>query len=244
MRVHYLQHVSFEGIGAIEEWTRSRGHAVSGTQMFRLPEAGSGGTPQPDDLDLLVVMGGPMNIYQESRYPWLSAEKELIASVIAANKLVLGICLGAQMAANVLGGTVTKGAHREIGWYPVDLTQAARAVPVFAEFPARFSALHWHGDTFSIPPGAVRVASSEACANQAFAYNGGRVVGLQFHLEETRDSLALLVEHARAEIRADGEPAAERWISSEAEMLSPEAPFAPCRDLLFSLLDSMVAIGA
>jgi GMP synthase-like glutamine amidotransferase len=240
MRVHYLQHVPFEGIGAIGEWARDRAHTLSGTEMFRLPEAGSPEVPQPDDLDLLVIMGGPMNVHQDSRYPWLRVEKDVIASAIAADKLVLGVCLGAQLVADVLGGVVTKGTHREIGWYPVDLKEAGREVPVFAEFPARFVALHWHGDTFSIPPGAVHVASSEACANQAFAYNDGRVIGLQFHLEETRESLESLIENARADLTVPDDRDAERWISTPGELLSPAAPYAPCRDLLFRLLDSMV----
>ena len=117
MRVHYLQHVPFEGIGAIEDWVRDRSHSLSGTEMFRWSEPGSKEIKRAEDLDFLVIMGGPMNVYQESRYPWLSMEKDLIGSVIAADKLVLGICLGAQLIADVLGGTVTKGEHREIGWY-------------------------------------------------------------------------------------------------------------------------------
>ncbi len=133
-----------------------------------------------------------MNVYEEAEYPWLAAEKAFIAAAIGAGKPVLGICLGAQLIAAVLGGTVSKGPQPEIGWYPVELTPAGRELPLFAGFPDRFTALHWHGDTFSIPPGATHVASSAACANQAFAYDGGRVVGLQFHLEETRESLAQL----------------------------------------------------
>ena len=265
MRVHYLQHVPFEGIGAIGEWARSRAHVLTSTEMFQRPgpdrrpiaaRSASGQEaqssvlngpgsfslifPQPEDLDFLVAMGGPMNVYQESRHPWLRAEKEFIASTIAAGKLVLGVCLGAQLVADVLGGPVSRGDHPEIGWYPVDLTEAGRTIPVFAEFPARFAALHWHGDTFAVPPDAVHVASSEACANQVFAYDGGRVVGLQFHLEETRESLGLLVENARADLAVRGEPNAGRWIATAAELLAPTAPFGLCRELLFRLLDAMV----
>lgn len=227
MRVHYLQHVPYEGVGAIGEWADARGHALKGTELFRQ------GLPRPDDLDLLVVMGGPMNIYQEADYPWLPAEKTFVGSAIDAGKIVLGVCLGAQLIADVLGGPVSKGAHVEIGWYPVELTAEGRDCRVFAGFPERFTVLHWHGDTFSIPPGAMHVASSVACANQAFAYDGGRVVGLQFHLEETRDSLAELAEHARSEL-VEGE-----WIAAPEELLSAEAPFAECHDLLFELLDLM-----
>ena len=229
MRVHYLQHVAFEGIGAITEWAHARGHTLSGTQLFRDT------LPEPDELDLLVIMGGPMNIYEEREYPWLAPEKTFIAKAIDAHKAVLGICLGAQLLADVLGGTVTKGEYREIGWYPVELTEAGRQLPVLAGFPQCFPALHWHGDTFSTPRGAIHVASSAACTNQAFAYDGGRVLGLQFHLEETRVSLAQLIEHAGHEL-VDG-----AWISTADEMLAPDAPFMPSRELMFALLDSMVA---
>lgn len=228
MRVHYLQHVPYEGTGAIGEWAHTRGHALTGTEMFRQ------GLPRPDDLDLLVVMGGPMNIYQEAEYPWLAAEKAFIAKAIDAGKAALAICLGAQLLADVLGGSVLKGEHSEIGWYPVELTEAGRALPVFTGFPARFTALHWHGDTFTIPPGAAHVASSVACASQAFAYDGGRVTGLQFHLEETRESLTQLVDNTRGEL-VEGE-----WIVGPGELLAPDAPFAPCRELLFALLDAIV----
>jgi GMP synthase (glutamine-hydrolysing) len=260
MRVHYLQHVPFEGVGAIGEWARSRAYVLTSTEMFQrqgldrspvaarpapqleappvalnAPDPPSLVFPESEDLDFLIVMGGPMNVYQEAQHPWLPAEKGFIASMIAAGKLVLGVCLGAQLVADALGGPVSRDDHPEIGWYPVYLTEAGRAVPVFAEFPAGFTALHWHGDTFAVPPGAVHVASSEACANQAFAYDGGRVVGLQFHLEETPDSLALLIENARADLMEG------RWIATPAELLAPTAPFGLCRELLFRLLDAMVS---
>jgi GMP synthase-like glutamine amidotransferase len=230
MRVHYLQHVSYEGIGAIAEWTHARGHALSSTELFRE------GAPRPDQidrLDMLVVMGGPMNIYEEAKYPWLAGEKAFVAKAIDADKPVLGICLGAQLLADVLGGNVSKGTQPEIGWYPVELTPAGHAHPLFAGFPTRFTALHWHGDTFSIPPGATHAASSAACANQAFAYHGSRVVGLQFHLEETRGSLTELIGGAGDEL-VEGD-----WITAADELLALEAPFAHCRELLFGLLDSM-----
>jgi len=254
MRIHCVQHVPYEGMGAIAEWVRERGHLATETAMFRaLPIVR---LPETRDFDFLVMVGGPMNVYQYDEYPWLSAERTLIRAAVDSGKAVLGICLGAQLIADVLGGPVTKGVNTEIGWYPVELTETGRAQPVFADFPPRFTALHWHGDTFAVPPGATHAASSAACANQAFALDGGRVVGLQFHLEETRDSLTELVENAGDEL-ADG-PAAERahvdraptgpqpatarpWVASREELLAPDVPFAACRQLLFSLLDRMVA---
>jgi GMP synthase-like glutamine amidotransferase len=254
MRVHCLQHVPYEGVGRVRDWVGSRGHELSGTQMWTwadgatapvsgavsaagaTPPAGATVLPDPGDMDLLVVMGGPMNVYEDREYPWLPAEKAFIAACIARGAAVLGICLGAQLIAVALGGDVTRAPHTEIGWLPVELTEAGRRLPGFAHFPPRFTTLQWHGDTFSIPPGAVHAASSEAVPHQALAYDGGRVMGLQFHLEETPESLAELVAACGADLPAPG-----RWISTEEELLSPNAPYDACGELLFGLLDSMTA---
>jgi GMP synthase-like glutamine amidotransferase len=232
VRVHYLQHVPFEGVGAIAGWAAARGHSLSCTEMAVSPP------PPTSAFDFLVIMGGPMNIYQEREYPWLRQEKALISAAVAEGKLVLGVCLGAQLLADALSGPVTRGAQPEIGWYPVELTKAGRRSVVFRRLPERFVALHWHGDTFAIPAGAIHAASSAACANQAFESMGGRVVGIQFHLEETRASLADLVDKARDEL-VEGP-----WIASAEDLLAPPAPFEESNRLLFTLLDGMAELGA
>ncbi len=247
MRVHYLQHVPFEGIGAIGDWVWARGHDLSATRLFRASDAAASVDadvpvlPAPDALDLLVVMGGPMGVYQTNEYPWLDQEKAFIKEMIDHGRAVLGICLGAQLIADVLGGSVTRNAHREIGWWPVQMTAAGRGVLVFADFPHTFTSLHWHGDTFAIPPGAVHVATSDACTNQAFALDGGRVVGLQFHLEETASSLASLVKNAGHDLVVDP---TQNWVQSEHDILRWNAPYDVCRGLLFALLDRMAPTGA
>lgn len=228
MRIHYLQHAPFEGIGAIAEWAATRGHQVSGTPMFAREFL------HPGEFEMLVVMGGPMSIHQEREFPWLAEEKRFIRAAIDQGKLVLGICLGAQLVADVLGGQVLKGAQLEIGWYPVDLTQNARASVVFGGLPDRFDTLHWHGDTFTIPPGAKLIASSAVTPNQAFESHGGRVVGLQFHMEATPASWAALSRGSAGELLGAGE-----WISSAEEMLSKRALFEPNNRMLFSILDAM-----
>jgi GMP synthase-like glutamine amidotransferase len=259
MRIHYLQHVPFEGIGAIAEWAAQRGHTVTGTALFDEAgaERGAPEFPGPDDFDLLVVMGGPMSVHDDRDHPWLPAERAFIGNVIAGGGRVLGICLGAQLIAAALGAGVTRARHKEIGWYPVDMTTDGRKLPVFTGFPEWFTALHWHGDTFALPGESVWVASSTACPHQAFALDKGRVVGLQFHLEETPESLALLVEHAGHELAdaaaagsgsgaSGGVPApaqaAGRWIATREQILSPAAPYAACRELLFGLLDRMLML--
>lgn len=246
MRVHYLQHVPFEDLAAIRGWVDSRGHTLTSTELYREPSTQAAPTaaehldafPSLDEIDLLVVMGGPMNIYDCAGQPWLQTEKAFIQAAIGVEKAVLGICLGAQLIADVLGEPVIKNAHPEIGWYPVELTEAGRTDPLFAGFPDSFIALHWHGDTFEIPPEATHTASSTACTNQAFSFDAGRVVGLQFHLEETPTSLAALVDNAGDEL---GAARTEPWVASQEELLAPDAPYELCRERLFTLLDRMAA---
>lgn len=195
MKIHYIQHVPFEDLANIEAWAKSRGHEITRTRLFS-EEA----LPEMAYFDWLIIMGGPMNIYEHDKYPWLVREKEFIRQAIASDKIVLGICLGAQLMADVMGGSVRKNEYREIGWFPVSLTKEAKASPIFRVLPDRFVALHWHGDTFEIPPGAVRTAESRACINQAFVK--GKAVGLQFHLESSRESIARLLESSADELTA------------------------------------------
>ena len=195
MRLHYIQHVPFEGIANIQGWAENQGCRISGTHLYRL-----GKLPSPDDLDWLVVMGGPMNIYEEKEYPWLAAEKKFIGTAIEKGKIVLGICLGAQLIADVLGGRVVRNRYKEIGWFPVSLKPEGLASAPFRGFPDEFPALHWHGDTFSLPSGAAMLAESEACPSQAFSSNGGRVLALQFHLESSVESVRALIQNCSDEL--------------------------------------------
>ena len=179
MHVHWLQHASHEDLGCIAPWLAQRGATVTMSRLWA-------GEPVPaaHRFDALIVMGGPMNIYEHDAYPWLVPEKEAIRAAIDAGRPVLGICLGSQLIADVMGGPVTRNAHTEIGWFDVWLNPAGRQQSQFTEWPERFSAFHWHGDTFAIPPGAQGLMSSEGCANQGYVI-GDRVIGLQFHLEVT-----------------------------------------------------------
>ena len=208
MRIHYLQHVPFEGLGNIENWALAKGHQVSDTQLYN-----NDPLPEPEEFDWLIVMGGPMNIYEEDRFPWLAREKIFIKDTIDAGKIVLGVCLGAQLIASVLGAKIHKNQYPEIGWFDVRLTDAACKSRAFSRLPERFTAFHWHGDTFDLPPGATWIAESDACRNQAFEY-GGRVIGLQFHLDTTLESIRRLVEYCGDEL-VPGE-----YVQSEEEMLA------------------------
>jgi len=194
MRIHYLQHVPFEDLANIKVWARLKKYPVTATRLYR-----DKNFPDLNTFDWLIVMGGPMNIYEEERYPWLRNEKEFLKRTIEEGKVVLGICLGAQLLADVLGGEVLKNDYREIGWFPVKKTREANKVSLLNNLPDSFTAFHWHGDTFTIPPGARRIAESAGCKNQAFVY-GGKVVGLQFHLESSRGSIAKLINNCSSEI--------------------------------------------
>lgn len=174
MHIHSFHHVPSEGLGEIATWARRKGHTLSATHWYNGERA-----PSLDGIDWLIVMGGPMNIYEHRNHPWLVAEKEAIAQAVAAGKRVLGVCLGSQLLSDVLGGKVVQNPEIEIGWLPIRFEPAAAAL---APFPAELTVLHWHGDTFSIPPGATLLASSAGCRHQGFA-KGNRLVGLQFHIE-------------------------------------------------------------
>jgi len=192
MIAHVLQHVPFEGLGSIEGWLDARGVSVSWTRFYEA----SAVLPSPADVDLLVVLGGPMSVNDEAALPWLVDEKRFIGEFLRAEKPVLGICLGAQLMANALGARVYPGPQKEIGWFPID------GLPVpegcFA-FPDSAEVFHWHGETFDLPTGAVRLARSAVCANQAFQY-GPCAIALQFHLETTAESADAITTHCGDEL--------------------------------------------
>jgi GMP synthase-like glutamine amidotransferase len=178
VKIHWFQHAPFEGLGAIEGWLLARGHSLSCTRFH----AGEAPPANAKGFDWLIVMGGAMNVYQYRDYPWLLPEKCLISKALAADKRVLGICLGAQLIADSLDAKVYQNGEREIGWFPVRSVPDGAASPF--RFPTETKVFHWHGDTFSLPPGSTWLAKSAGCAHQAFAA-GSRVLGLQFHLEMT-----------------------------------------------------------
>lgn len=227
MRLHYLQHVPFEDAAEIASWVHYRGHQMACTRLY-------GGEPLPaqDQFDWLIVLGGPMNVYEHDEHTWLRPEKECLRQSIAGGKTMLGVCLGAQLIADVLGGPVTRNSHKEIGWHPVSLTADAHKSPLFAGWPDRFEAFHWHGDTFGIPSEAIHVASSVGCRNQAFLYTD-RVVGLQFHIEYSAESIQKMLTNCSDELRAG--PYVQDSDAVEAGLAS----LARTKVLLYSLLDAL-----
>jgi GMP synthase (glutamine-hydrolysing) len=189
MKLHWLQHVPFEGLGYIETWAKKRGAEISCTRLYAGEKL-----PDPGSFDWLIVMGGPMGIFDYEDHPWLADEKEFIEQSIDNEKTVVGICLGAQLMADVLGAKVYPGPEKEIGWFPI---QRSEGVPPL--IPEELTVFHWHGDTFEIPEGAVQLATSKPGINQGFVYNG-KAVGLQFHMETTPASMESIIEHCGHEL--------------------------------------------
>ncbi|HEX2535580.1 MAG TPA: type 1 glutamine amidotransferase [Chitinophagaceae bacterium] len=187
MRIHILQHVSFESPGTLLDWAARRQYPVTFTRLYEPPVV----FPAVEDLDLVVVMGGPMGVYEEDRWPWMEREKEWIRTCVDAGRRVLGICLGAQLLAEILGARVYPHTQPEIGFFPVHATVAND--PLWAGLPDPWTVLHWHGDTFDLPSGATLLASSAACPNQAF--RKGSCLGIQFHPEAHTALVEALLQH-------------------------------------------------
>lgn len=201
MRAHYLQHIPFEGLGSIEAWLKESGYETTSTQFFK-----SVRVPEPEEVDVLIVMGGPMSVNDEGKYPWLVQEKQFILRFVRTGKPLLGICLGAQLIASAMGARVYANKTKEIGWFPVQGVPS-KGVSTF-RFPQSVEVFHWHGETFDLPAGAIHLAKSEGCANQAFQYRKS-VIGLQFHLETTPELTREIVSNCRNEL------APSKYVQSE-----------------------------
>ncbi len=229
MRVHYLLHVPFETPAAISDWARDRGFEETATRLYEAPSF-----PSFNDYDFLVIMGGPMGVYDEDEYPWLKAEKAFIKEALEGGKPALGICLGAQLLSDSLGAKVRKNRFKEIGFFQVALTPIGWNSPIFKGLPGTFDAFHWHGDTFEIPEKGYHIASSEACPNQAFIYDN-RVIGLQFHIESSRESVEALVKNCGRELMEEAP-----YIQKPDVILDEKRDFTGMHGILNKFLDSFL----
>lgn len=232
MKIHYLQHVSFEGLGLIKNWAEERNHSLSSTHFY----ADDYALPSLDDFDCLVVMGGPMSANDGDQYTWLAEEKALIKAAIECNKYVLGICLGAQLIANVLGAKVIENEQKEIGWFPISFNDQLLGSNLLSGIENNLTVLHWHGERFDIPVGARRLASSYACENQGFIYKQ-HVLGLQFHLEMNDESVENIVEACGEECAS--ELVSGEFIQSRDEILKKTQQYAQ-KSVLYRLLDNLI----
>ena len=234
LRIHHLQHVPFESIGMIKDWMHKNNVEHTATHLYNdevLPDVNA--------FDCLIIMGGSMSVHDEDEFKWLKAEKELIKNAIAADKTVIGICLGAQLIASVLGANVYKNKEKEIGFFPLSnviLSEAKNTgiAKKLQDLLHNQTVFHWHGETFELPSTAICLASSEACLQQAFLYKEN-VLGLQFHLEMDEAAIEKIIENCRAELTESKFIQSEETIRQEIKKHIPEN-----RKLLFELLDGFL----
>ena len=222
-----MQHVSFEGLGSIEAVLKESSYSISVTRMFANEPF-----PEISDIDWLIVMGGSMGVHDDKAYPWLKTEKQFIKNVIQSGKVVLGICLGAQLIAEVMDAQVYKNKYREIGWFDINFNPNLNHTLLKDIFPKQIEVFHWHGDTFDIPEDAIPIASSEATPNQGFIFDN-RVIALQFHLETTPESAKALIDNCSNEL--DG----SKYVQNEQEILSNYLRFTKINQLMDQIVYSL-----
>jgi GMP synthase-like glutamine amidotransferase len=227
MNIHVLQHVSFESPGMITNWANARQHTLSYTCLFQDTIV----YPDVAAFDILIIMGGPMGVYEEAQWPWMKAEKTFIKEAVVTGKTVLGICLGSQLLAEALGAKVYPHHTKEIGFFPVTINEDV----LTQHLPKQWMVFHWHGDTFDLPEGAVLLASSAACTNQAF--RRGKCTGLQFHPEADTALIQQMMHHEKAELVKDV------CVQTEEEITAQLHTGNANEALLFELMDNIAALN-
>jgi len=226
MNIYCLVHLDFETLGNIRDWACEKEHSISvimpsENQIY----------PDSNDIDLLIIMGGLMSVYQEDEYPWLRQEKEFVSSVLSCGKAVYGICFGAQMLSELLGGQVSRSQYREIGWHKV------RSLGEFDKNDRLFNVqndltvFQWHGDTFTLPSECRRLFESDACHEQGFIY-GNNVLALQFHPEVDESCVENLLENCSSDLAEKG-----KYVSSGDEIRGRDDLLEASANLMFSILD-------
>jgi len=227
MHIAILQHVAHEGPAALADWAAARGHDTTTYPLYADPSL-----PAPDDFDCLVVLGGGMSVDDGDVHPWLEPERTLMRAALAAGRPVIGICLGAQQLARALGAAVFPNGEREVGFWPI--RRVGNALPL----PAALTVCHWHGDTFSLPEGAVLLAESDACRNQVFVTGDGLGLGLQCHLEATLQWVAACCTHDACYLIPG------RWMQDAARLRTERIAYPQMHAALFTLLDAFLGVRA
>ena len=232
MRFHCLQHLPDEGPGHAADWLAAHGHTLTFTRLYEpYPHF-----PALGEFDGLLVLGGAMSVFDEAEFPWLVAEKAFLREALRAGKLTLAICLGAQLVAQALGGEVRANPAPEIGFWTVRFAAKALAHPLLRGWPNKATVLHWHLDTFTVPPGAVRVGMSAGCAAQGFVWGDG-VIGLQFHPEMTAQMVEQLIVFENHEAAQEQE-----FVQTTAQIRGKLKSVWKGRMLLELLLKNVVAL--
>jgi GMP synthase-like glutamine amidotransferase len=230
IRIRVLQHEPFEGAGLIEDWALLNNHPVSVTHIYN-----NENLPDPDAFDWLVIMGGAMSVNDEDTYPWLKPEKEFVGHAIANGKVIIGICFGSQLIANALGKKVYKNKSKEIGWFPVHLTEAAKQSSFITEQWNNQAFFHWHGETFDLPDNAIHLAYSSACKNQAFSISN-KIFAFQFHPETNEHTLGQMVGSGSEELVKD------EFVMTAEEIKAKSGIMNSTRSLYFEFLDKLAKV--
>lgn len=234
MHIHFIIHEHFEAPGAYEIWGKSRGCSLSYTRVYQ-------DEPLPEELestDMLIIMGGPQSPATTLKEcPWFDAQAEmrLIGRAIEAGKTVIGVCLGSQLIGEALGAAFCHSPEKEIGKFPVRLTNAGKTNPLFENFGGGLDVGHWHNDMPGLTPQAKVLAYSEGCPRQIVQY-GERVYGFQCHMELTSEVVELLIEHSQNDLRRAGE---FRFVETAEKLRSHD--YREMNQVLFSFLDKLTA---
>ncbi len=228
MKLYYIQHVFFETPAGILDWAKEKNWKIFPILAYENQIK----KINIQDCDVLLIMGGPMGVYDENIYPWLKEEKKILEQAITLHKKVIGICLGAQLIANVLGANVYKNPYREIGWFPINSTEYAKKIFSLSD---SFIVFHWHGDTFDLPDGAIHLFYNEATLNQGFLWSN-YVLGLQFHLEMKPENIELLYKHSYSDIKN----AKDKKYIKENNPEENTLYFLNSNKLLYKILDSFI----
>jgi len=229
MRIQLLEHDPEDFLRTnISFWAAEKGYPVKQTYVCNNEDL-----PPMDSFDWLMVMGGSQHAWDGQGNPWLQEEKAFVGEALAKGKLFLGICFGAQLLAEALGGRIFPNTYKEIGWHEVSLNRAGQASFLFQNIPASFITFHWHSDHFSLPRGCTRLADSKASENQAFVCNGRPLVGLQFHPEYTRE---MVTDYAR-EHSQDWVP--DVFVSDKDKVLAQTKEIPDTYWLMATLLNNM-----
>jgi GMP synthase (glutamine-hydrolysing) len=227
MRIHYITHASYEGLGVIRQWATEKNFVLTGTKSHEGEIL-----PDPDSFDVLIIMGGPQSACEIAKYPYLQNEVKLIQAANKKNKYILGICLGGQLIGTAFGAPAQRSPEKEIGYFPIEITTEGKSDRIFQHLPDSFPSIHWHFDMMGLPKEAKLLAKSAGCPRQAIQFNE-RVYGLQFHLEFTPDRLQTLIDQCRDDF------AKSPYTQTPREMLA--ANFSTSEFLMRTILDKLVS---
>lgn len=234
MRVHFIVHEHFEAPGAYETWARTRGHDLSFSRVY----AGDVLPASADGIDFLIVMGGPQDpATTRAACPHFDSkgEQALISSAVNAGKAVVGVCLGSQLIGEALGAPFAHSPEKEIGKFPITLTEDGRKDELFSHFARTIDVGHWHNDMPGLTPDAEIIAYSEGCPRQIVSYSD-RVFGFQCHMELTPDLVALLIAHSEKDLSRAAE---YRFVNTPEELLAHD--YREMNQLLAGFLDKLAA---